>query len=100
MLQDNSEGRIVESTRFRGSNVVRCEINISNQQMPLIGAYLPPSTIYHLPDLEEALNRFPDRDPIILGEINADIGLLRNSRDQQVADLLASFRMVDLLSHF
>ena len=53
----------------------------------------------HLPDLEEALKRFPKRDPVILGDLNADIGRLRNPRDQQVADFLASLGLVDLLGH-
>ena len=35
-----------------------------------------------------------------MGYLNADIGRLQNPRNQQVADFLASFRLVDLLSHF
>ena len=37
------------------------------QKTPLVGAYLPPSTLDHLPELEEVPNRFPGRYPIILG---------------------------------
>ena len=39
--------------------------------MTLIGEYLPPPTLEHLPDLEELLNCFPGRDPIVLGNPNA-----------------------------
>ena len=33
-------------------------------------------------------------------DINADIVRLQNTRNQQVADLLASFGLVNLLGHF
>ena len=100
MSQEIPEGYIVKSTRFHGPNVVSCEIVSGNQLTPLIGSYLPPSTLDHLPHLEEALNPFPDRDPIILGGLNADIIRLRNPREQQVAYFLAYFGLVCLLAHF
>ena len=75
--------------------MVRCEVVDRDHRTPLTGAYLPPTTLYHLSDLEEVLNRLPGRDPIILGDLNAYIGLLRNPRDEQVSDLLASFGLVD-----
>ena len=61
-------------TRLHRPNVVVCEIVTGGIQMLVIGAYLPPSMLDRLPDLEEALNSFPDRDAILLGDLNADIG--------------------------
>ena len=79
--------------------MVTCKIFSGAQRTPLIGLYPSPlSTLDHLPDLEEALNRFPGRDPIIIGELNADIGRPQNPRNQQVADFMASFGLVDLLN--
>ena len=63
----------------------------------IIGAYLQPSTLKHLTDLEEALIRFRDHNPIVLGDLSADIGQAQNPRSQQVAGLLMEFRMMDLL---
>ena len=60
--------------RFRGTNVVSCELVSGDQQKPPFGAYLSPSTLDHLPDLEEVLNRFLGRFHIVLGDINAYIG--------------------------
>ena len=57
-MQEKLEGWIVESTRFHGQNVVSCKLVAGNQQTPLIGEYLPPSTLDKLTYLEEALNRF------------------------------------------
>ena len=68
--------------------------------MILIGAYLPMSTLDHVPGMEEELKRFLDGEPVVLEELNADIGLLSNPRDQHVSDFLASFGSVDLLGNF
>ena len=76
------------------------EIVSGYQLTLLIGACLPPSTPEHLPDPEEALNLFPGRDPVVLVDLNTDIGRLRNPWYQQVAEFLASFVLVDLLDHF
>ena len=51
VVQDQPKGWIVESVQFHGPNVVICEVVASNKQTLLIGAYLPPSTIEHLPEL-------------------------------------------------
>ena len=77
-----------------------CVLVAGNQLMPLIRAYLPPSTLEHLPDLEEDPDCFLFRDLVVMGGINADIGCLSNPWYQQVAGLLASFELVDLLVHF
>ena len=79
--------------------MVSYKVVARNQRTPLIGGYITPLTLEQLPDLEEALNRFPGREPVVL-DPNADIDRLRNPRDQQVADFLASFGLVELLGHF
>ena len=61
---------------FHGANVVIFDIFSSDHRTPLIGEFLPSSALYHLPYLEEALNRFPGRDPIVLGDLHVDIGFL------------------------
>ena len=66
--------------------MVSCDIVSGSHCIPAIGAYLSPSTLDHLLDLEEALNRFPGREPVVLGDLNTNIGRLTNPPDQQVAD--------------
>ena len=39
-------------------------------------------------------------DPIVLGDLNANIGQVHNPHSQQVADMLMYFKLVDLLHHF
>ena len=85
---------------FYRPNVVSLKLVTENQQTPLIGPYLPLSTLYHLTYLEEVLNRFLVRDPIVLGDLDPDIVHLRNFWYQQVADFLESFGLVNILAHF
>ena len=76
------------------------EIVSDRQHTPLIRAYLPLSTLDHLPYLEESLNRLLWRESIVIGDLSADIGRLKNPRSQQMADSLVSFGLVNLIRHF
>ena len=51
----------------------------------------PPSILEHLPYLEEELNRFQGSYPIFTGDLNIDVSRLQNTRNQHVANFLASF---------
>ena len=57
----------IDSTQFHEPKVVRFEFISGIQQAFRIGYYLPRTTLDHLPDLKEALNRFLGREPIVLG---------------------------------
>ena len=100
VVQDRPQGWNIESTRFCGPNVVICEVITGVKKTPLISAYLPPSTLERLPDLEEALKLFRDQYPIVLGDHNSNIGQAQNPRIQQDANFLVDFRLMDLLHHF
>ena len=80
--------------------MVSFEVFTSGKSTPLIGAYLPPSNLEHLPNLEESLTRSRYQDTIVLGDLNSNIGQAQNPISQQVADLLMGFSLVDLLHHF
>ena len=56
LVRERLELWSIELTRFQGTNMMSCEIVSGVQQNPLIRAYLPLSTLDHLPDLGEALN--------------------------------------------
>ena len=46
----------------------------SGKRTLLIGTYIPPSNLEHLPKLEEALTFAQDHDPIVLGYLNTNLG--------------------------
>ena len=81
VMRKRPELWIVKSMRFHGPNMVIYEIVSGAHQTFIIKKYLPSSTIDHLPDLEEALNRFPGREPIVMGDLDADIGILQNPQN-------------------
>ena len=72
---------------------------LGGQRTLIIGEYLPTSTLEHLLDLKEALNGFPGKYLIVIGDLNTNIGNLQKPRRQQVADFLAYFGLVNLISH-
>ena len=90
----------VELAHFHGPNVVICKNVFDGKRTLLAGAYLPLSTLEHLPDLEEALSFFQYQYPIVLGGFNDDILQAQNPHSQHVADLLMEFGLVDLFHHF
>ena len=94
------KGWSVELTRFHRPNVVRCDIVTSRKRTPLIGAYLSPSTLEHLLDLEDYLTRFLDQDPIVIGGLKTNIGQAQKLLRQYITDMLMEFGLVDLLHHF
>ena len=62
---------------------------------PLIRVYLTPSTMEHLPDLEEALQRFGGT--IYLGGLNVELDKARSLWIQRVLVLLAEYGRIDLV---
>ena len=80
--------------------MVSCDVITSGKHTPLISAYIPIYTLEHLLDLEEALTRFQNQNPIVPGGLNDNIGQSQNPQSHQVADLLIDFGLVDLLLHF
>ena len=61
--------------RYHRPNVSSCQIVDGLTWNPLVGAYLPFSTLEHLPDLEEDLQCF--REPIVVGGLNVDLDKAR-----------------------
>ena len=66
------EGWDIESTHFHRPNAVSYKLVTGIQRTTLIRAYLFPDIMDCLLDLEESLNCFLGRDPIVMGDLNAD----------------------------
>ena len=71
MTRERPIGWGIESRCYHRQNLVSYDIVTVSTQNPLVVYYLPPSTLEHLTDLEEALQRF--NDPIVLGDLNVDL---------------------------
>ena len=79
-------------------NVESCEIVTKPTRTLLVGAYLPPSTLEPLPDLEASLKFF--KDPIVIGDLKIALDEARILWSQQVPDLLAYYGLINLVQHF
>ena len=95
VIQDQPHGWNIEAMRSHGTNVVGYKVITGGQQTPTICTYLPTYTLEHLPDLEEALVRFWDKDTTVIGDISDDIGKPQNPRNQQVDGFMKEFGLVD-----
>ena len=98
MTRERPVGWGIESTRYHRPNVLNCDIVTGITRILLVGAYLHPSKLDHLLDLEESLKRF--RDYIVLGELNMDLNESRSLRSQRLADLLIEYGLIYLVHHF
>ena len=100
-VQDSPKEFHIESTRFHGPNVVSFILVDGDTRSPIVGAYLPPSSLDHLPDFEDAMERFAlSPNVTVLGDFNADIYNLTNIRNQTIANTFANYGLLDLLAHF
>ena len=98
MTKERPFGWVIESTHYHRPNMVSYKLVSGLTWTPLVGAYLPPSTLEHLQDLEETLKSF--KDPIILGDLNVELDEARSPRIKQVGDLIAEYGLIDLVCHF
>ena len=90
----------IESLLKHGPNVLSCIFVHGTQRIPLIGAYIPPSDLATLPFLTEALQRFPNDTPIVLGDLNANINQPLGARNHEIAGLVSAYGLEDMLPHF
>ena len=56
------------------------ELVSGEKRTPIVGAYLPPSTLEHLEDLETAFNRFSGHDVVLMRDLNVDLDVLGDER--------------------
>ena len=82
VTRERPVGWVIESMCYHGPNVVSCKIVTGLTLTPLVGAYVPPSTLEHLTGLQKALQRC--RDPIFLGDLNMDLDKARSLHIQRV----------------
>ena len=71
------------------------------RRIPVVGAYIPPADTNTLAFIQQALDRFPmDSTPILLGDLNIKLATPTTAREIEIATLLASVGLTDMLPHF
>jgi hypothetical protein len=89
----------IESPKRHGPNILSCELVSGEKRTAIIVVCLPPNDLDDLPYLDEALRKFPDCTPIILGDLNVDLNQ-KNSRATKINAAFAPYGLLDLLLHF
>ena len=85
---------------FRWPNLVSFKVIRGMYWTPIIVAYLPPSTLDHLPDIDESFECFRVQDPILMEDLNEDLDEARNLCSQLVTNILTAFGLINLMHHF
>ena len=73
---------------------------MGNRHLPMVGAYIPPSKISTLVNIDQALNRFRGYSPILMGDLNANLDQPTRARDLEIAAAVATAGLEDMLPHF
>ena len=90
----------VESVSMHGPNVISLELVTGARRLPLVGVYIPPNDSSTLVHVEQALNSFCNRDPIVLGDLNVALDSPRDDRAIAIATALARYSLRDMHPHF
>ena len=77
-LRNLPKGWSLELKLFDRPNMLSCKVVRGTSRTLVIAAYLPPTTLARLPDLEEALERFLGQDTFLMGDLNVDLDKAQN----------------------
>ena len=73
---------------------------VGDNRIPIVGVYLPPSSLHSLPELEEALNPYSGQKLTVLRDLHVDLMQPTNSQSHQVVAMLTNYGLEDMLLHF
>ena len=93
----------VEEQRVWGPNVVTCQLVTGRGRFYCIGAYCPPSDVENktLRDIQRTWVKCPKgSQPILLGDLNANIQLPQSERDIAIAEQAALMDVSDMSRNF
>jgi hypothetical protein len=92
---------LVESVQRHGPNVMSCILVTGRRRQPLVGAYIPPADVSTIGYIETALDRFTEGPaPLLLGDLNVNLRAPTGAREAQIAAMVASYGLNDMLLHF
>jgi hypothetical protein len=92
----------IEESKIRGPNMLSFELVTGKTRFYVVGAYLPPSdpgtTLLHV---EQAWKECPNGcKPILLGDLNANVLIPRDERQDAIAEMCDSMALVSMADQF
>jgi hypothetical protein len=92
----------VESVLFnRGPNIVTFQVTTGDERYYVIRIYIPPNCSNGVDDLRRAREACPQGcKPIVLGDLNINLGYPRDEREEIIVDLLDEINLIDSSRRF
>ncbi len=91
----------VESVMFYGPNTLTFQLKMGEEQIYVVGTYIPPNCTRRVEDICRATKACPEGCKLlIMGDLNSSIGFPCNEREEVIVDLLDELCLVDLLGGF
>jgi exonuclease III len=90
----------IESERVHSPNVISFELVTGCRRTLVIGAYIPPGDRNAIEFIEQAAQRCPNLPIMLMGDLNVDLLNLRDTRDANLAAMVATLGLLDILEHF
>jgi hypothetical protein len=90
MWNENDPEFEVELVLFNnGLNIVTFQLTTGDEQLYIIGIYVPPDCSKGVDDLQNAWDACPlGCKPIVIGDLNINFGFPRDKREEVIVDLL------------
>jgi hypothetical protein len=97
----NSPHWQVEAYRTYGPNVASFQLTSGKRRWYVVGEYILPADTVTLEQVSKALDeRLEGVEPILLGDLNANLAEPVQSREHEIAAAMASHGLEDMLGHF
>jgi hypothetical protein len=92
----------VESVAFRnGPNIVTFQVVTGDRRYYVVGTYIPPNCHLGVDEVRAALEAcLTGCIPIVMGDLNTNVGFPRDEREEVIADLLDEYNATDSLRRF
>ncbi len=87
----------VEAVKITSSNMLTFQLITGEVQFFMIGAYIPPADTTGVDDLRAAWATCPSTcKPLLLGDLNINVGSPQTSREEAIADLLDDINLINM----
>ena len=101
LWQPEHEAFEIEATKIVTPNLITFQLVTGDQRYYVIGIYIPPNDTEGGHDLRAAWEACPaDCHPIVMGDLNINVGNPRDDREADIVDLLDEINLVDTSRKF
>ncbi len=91
----------IEEAEMWGPNVLSFQLILGATRWYIVGCYIPPTNLTTLTHVNEAWRACPKGcHPILLGDLNLNLAVPCNKRDDTIANQVDAMALTDMSNHF